>query len=85
MQERQAVTAQTAAKYQRAGKKTKGLILEEFVKLTEYVRASARRVLRNHGKRLQVDQQVNQQRALVADSSKQWPRSKWPRVYDEKY
>ena len=80
MQERRAVTAQTAARYQRSGKKEKGLILEEFVKLTAYARAYAKRVLRNHGKRLQVDQQ----RVLVADARKQWPRSKRPRVYDEK-
>jgi len=80
MQERRAVTSQTAGRYQRAGKKEKGLILSEFVKLTEYARAYAKRVLRNHGKRLQVDQQ----RVLVADARKQWPRSKRPRVYDEK-
>jgi len=80
MQERRAVTSQTAGRYQRAGKKEKGLILAEFVKLTEYARAYAKRVLRNHGKRLQVDQQ----RVLVADARKQWSRSKRPRVYDEK-
>ena len=57
MQHRRTVTRQTAVRYQRARNKEKGLILEAFVSLTEYTRAYARRVLRNHGKRVRLDQQ----------------------------
>jgi len=52
MQQRQAVVAKTAARYQRSRKKEKSMILSELVELTEYNRAYARRVLRQHGQRL---------------------------------
>lgn len=80
MQTRQEVTAATAGKYRRATKKEKKAILDQFITATGYSRWQARFVLRNHGKRVQVDQQ----RVLVADARKRWPRSKRPRVYDEK-
>ena len=51
MQQRQAVVAKVAGRYQRSGKKQKGLILAELVQLTEYSRVYARRILRQHGKR----------------------------------
>jgi hypothetical protein len=47
MQQRQAVVAKTAGRYQRSRKKEKSLILSELVELTEYSRAYARRVLRH--------------------------------------
>ena len=39
MQQRQAVVAKTAARYQRSRKKEKSMILSELVELTEYSRA----------------------------------------------
>ena len=57
MQQRQAVVAKTASRYQRSRKKEKGLILSELVELTEYSRAYARRVLRQHGQRLKPGKQ----------------------------
>jgi hypothetical protein len=47
MKERQAVTRETAKRYQRARKREKGLILDEFVNLTSYTRCYAAFVLRN--------------------------------------
>jgi hypothetical protein len=51
MQQRQAVVAKVAARYQRSSKKQKGVILAELVQLTEYSRVYARRILRQHGQR----------------------------------
>ncbi len=52
MKERQAVVQVTARRYQRAGKKEKGRILDEFTETTGYGRCYARRVLRLWGKRV---------------------------------
>jgi hypothetical protein len=78
MQQRRAVVARTASRYQRSRKKEKGLILDEFVVLTEYSRAYARRVLRHHGKRMLLDKQT-----LVVDVRVRSQRRRSPR-YDEK-
>jgi len=57
MQQRQAVVAKVAGRYQRSGKKQKGLILAELVELTDYSRVYARRILRQHGQRTRPGQQ----------------------------
>jgi len=54
MKERQAVTKALCERYRKAPKKQKGMILDEFVELTGYNRCYARRLLRNHGRRVQV-------------------------------
>jgi len=51
MRERQAVTAQVAPKYRKAGKKKKGEMLDQFVELTGYNRKYAIFLLQNWGKR----------------------------------
>jgi hypothetical protein len=78
MQQRQAVVAKTAARYQRSRKKEKSKILSELVELTEYSRAYARRVLRQHGQRLKPGKQ-----SLVVDVRLRAPRGRAP-CYDEK-
>jgi len=78
MQQRQAVVAKTAARYQRSRKKEKSKILSELVELTEYSRAYARRVLRQHGQRLKPGKQ-----SLVVDVRLCATRGRAP-VYDEK-
>jgi hypothetical protein len=54
MQETKKVVAIVAARYQRARKKQKGIILTEFIELTGYDRCYASYVLRNHGKKMRV-------------------------------
>jgi len=54
MKEKRAVTKEVAARYQRAAKKERGLILGEFVKLTGYNRSYAAYLLRNWGRRARV-------------------------------
>jgi len=78
MQQRQAVVAKTAARYQRSRKKEKSMILSELVELTEYSRAYARRVLRQHGQRLKPGKQ-----SLVVDVRLRAPRQR-SAFYDEK-
>jgi len=78
MQQRQAVVAKTAARYQRGRKKEKSMILSELVELTEYSRAYARRVLRQHGQRLKPGKQ-----SLVVDVRLRSARCR-PPFYDEK-
>jgi hypothetical protein len=45
MNERKAVTRETREEYHKAGKKEKGLILDQYVRLTGYTRKYAIRVL----------------------------------------
>jgi hypothetical protein len=78
MQQRQAVVAKAATRYQRSRKKEKSLILSELVALTEYSRVYARRVLRQQGQRVQVGKQT-----LKGDIRKRTPRCRSP-YYDEK-
>ena len=77
MQQRQAVVAKAAGRYQRSGKQEKGLILTELVELTEYSQVYARRVLRQHGKRIKQGRQ-----SLLADVRVRSSRSRSP-YYDQ--
>jgi len=54
MKERKAFTKGLAGKYRRASKKDKGQILDGFVEATGYNRSYASWVLRNHGRRIEV-------------------------------
>lgn len=54
MQQRRAVVAKMASRYQRSRKKEKSTILSELVELTEYSRAYDMRVLRQQGATNQV-------------------------------
>jgi hypothetical protein len=57
MQQRQAVVAKVASRYQRSRKQEKSVILSEVVELTDYSRGYTRRVLRQHGQRLKPGKQ----------------------------
>lgn len=52
IKERKAVTKEVAKRYQRARKKEKGRILDEFVSLAGYTRCYASCILRNWGRRI---------------------------------
>ena len=77
MQQRQAVVAKAAGRYQRSSKKEKGSILSELVELTEYSRVYARRVLRQHGQRIKQGKH-----SLLADVRVHSARCRTP-YYDE--
>lgn len=52
MKERKVVTKALAEQYRRASKGKKGELLDQFVEATGYDRCYARRLLRNHGRRV---------------------------------
>lgn len=59
MKEKKAVTKEVAKRYQRASKKQKGVILNEFIALTGYNRCYASYVLGNLGKRIFISKRRN--------------------------
>ena len=79
MKERKKTVSVVAPRYQKAKKKVKGIILNEFLELTCYTRNHAAYMLRTHGKKVW----INTQTVLVADARKKRPRNK-EKVYDDK-
>jgi hypothetical protein len=77
MKERKKAIAVMAPRYQRASKKDKGKMLDEFVALTGYRRSYASFVLSSHGKRTR----VGRHRVLVADVRTQGRGGGRPTVY----
>jgi hypothetical protein len=67
----------TTGRYQKVGKRDKGLILDEFVKLTGYSRRYASHVLISHGRQLR----INERYVLQMDVKKTALKKK-PKVYD---
>ncbi len=88
MKERQSVTAVVAGRYRRAGKRNKGVILDEFTQLTGYNRSYASWVLRNVGKRIRLDNKMISRkletRLVIVGSRRKKIRRNKPRSYDEK-
>jgi hypothetical protein len=76
--ERRSATKVTAHRYQKATKRQKGIILEEFAALTGYDRCYAAYLLRNHGKKIYVSKNT----AVVGDVSKKIRKPR-PRFYDQ--
>jgi hypothetical protein len=78
VKERKKAAAIVAPRYQKARKKEKSLILDEFTKLAGYDRRYASYVLRTHGKKIW----INTETVLVADARKRKTRKK-ERIYDD--
>jgi hypothetical protein len=77
VKERKKATAITAPRYQKARKKDKSVILNEFIELTGYDRRYASYALRSHGKKVR----INKTTVLQGDVRKSITRKK-PKVYD---
>jgi hypothetical protein len=77
VRERKKATAIVGPRYQKARKKDKGVILDEFIELTGYSRRYASYVLRSQGKRVW----VNETTVVKGDVRKSIPRKR-PKVYD---
>ena len=58
VKEKQKATRITAARYQKASKKKKGAILDEFIALTGYDRCYASYLLKNHGRKVWINNKV---------------------------
>jgi len=68
--ERHKATKITATRYQNAAKKKKGAILDEFIELTGYDRCYASYLLKNHGKKVW----INDRAVVVGDICKRRKR-----------
>ncbi len=79
MKERRSVTAVVAARYRKARKKDKEIILNEFTQLTGYNRCYAAFLLRSKGKKLRINNKI----VLVGDLTRRIKRNR-PRTYDDK-
>jgi len=77
MRERKKATAVVAVRYQKARKRDKGLILDEFTELTGYGRRYASHVLKCHGRKVR----INETFVIQGDIRKTAKRTK-PKVYD---
>jgi hypothetical protein len=78
MKERKRIAEATAGRYRKAGKKEKGVILNEFVELTGFARCYAALVLRNQGRVVQVNRQLR----VRGDVGKKLPRPGRGPTYD---
>lgn len=78
MKERKKAAAIIAPRYQKARKKDKGVILDEFIELTGYGRRYASYILRSHGKKIRISQKT----VLVGDVRRRMP-AKRSRIYDD--
>ena len=77
MTERKKATAVVAVRYQKARKKEKGIILDEFTKLTGYGRRYASYVLRSHGRKVRINKSY-----VIQGDNRKTERRKKPKVYD---
>ena len=81
MENKRTITARIAPRYQKAKKKEKKIILDEYVKLTGYNRSYATYNLRIHGKKKHIK---NSDIILVADARKKSYKRSKPVIYDDK-
>lgn len=79
MKERKRIAEATAGRYRKAGKKEKGVILDEFVELTGFARSYAALVLRNQGRIVSVKRKLR----VRGDVGKRLARRGRGRTYDE--
>jgi len=79
MKERKRIAEATAGRYRKAGKKEKGVILNEFVELTGFARSYAALVLRNQGRVVPVNRKLR----VRGDVGKKLPRRGRGPTYDE--
>jgi hypothetical protein len=82
MKEKKAVTKEVAKRYQKASKKQNGVILNEFVALTDYNRSYASYVLRNLGKRVLI-RVKGETVAVILGQPRQKATRRRKRIYDE--
>lgn len=80
MKEKKSVTRAIASRYQKAGKREKGIILDEFTQLTGYTRCYASYLLGRHGKRVRIRGNV----IVVGDVRVRTRRRSRHKIYDSK-
>jgi hypothetical protein len=83
MKEKKTITREVARRYQKATKKEKWLILDEFVKLTGYTRCYAAFVLRNWGRKIKLTLKGKELMVILGQQEKRQIRKR-QRTYDQK-
>jgi hypothetical protein len=78
VKEKQKATRITAARYQKASKKKKGAILDEFIELTGYDRCYASYLLKNHGRKIWINNKLR----AIGDVRKKHKRQR-QKIYDD--
>ena len=78
VREKQKATRITAARYQKATKKKKGAILDEFIALTGYDRCYASYLLKNHGRKIWINNKLR----AIGDVRKKHKRQR-RRIYGD--
>ena len=81
MKVKRAIAAEAAARYQKATKKQKQVLLDELMKTTGYDRSYLAWLLRSHGKKLRVSGKI----VVVGDLRKRISRRRRPRIYDDEF
>lgn len=84
MDERKSVTRETAGRYQKASKKQKGPMLDEFTTLTGYNRSYGSHILANWGKKVYLRIRGETVVAILGAPRKK-ARGQRPRKYDERF
>ena len=83
MSEKRAISREVAKRYQKARKKEKGKILDEFIQIAGYTRCYASYILRNWGRKLILRAKDGKRIILIGDRRKKAKRQK-ERVYGQK-
>lgn len=81
MKVKRAIAAEAAARYRKAAKKEKKVILNELIKTTGYDRSYLAWLLRSHGRKLRVNGKI----LIVGDLRKRISRRRRPRIYDDEF
>ena len=84
MNERKAVTREVGKRYQKARKREKGRMLDEFTKLTGYTRCYASYALRNLGRKVILKTKWGERIVLTGNMQRKVKRKKKERIYDQK-
>jgi hypothetical protein len=82
MKEKRKVAKEIARRYQKASKKEKGIILDEFVCLTGYTRCYAAFILRNWGRKIRIRAKGVNTIIIVGEERKK-KEAKRERLYDQ--
>lgn len=83
MKEKKAVSREVAKRYQKAQKKEKGMILNEFTQITGYVRCYASYILKNWNKKIILRTKTGRRIILIGDRRIKSRRQK-ERIYNQK-
>ena len=81
MRVKRAIVVEAAARYHKATKKGRQILLNELIKTTGYDRSYLAWLLRSHGKKLRVSGKI----VVVGDLKKRISRGRRPRIYDDEF